>query len=518
MFLLLSLTGCSENIPPSTATGSENESSETTEPVFESTEFSVLIYNVENIFDIDEVALFRDYKQALDTKSGYGPLQFRTKLLNLVEVIKTIDEGKGPDLILFQEFEGDQTPNANLNVEEIRLDPDRPKVADLLLGDVPESYRDLPAYVWTWMALDDAGLDYPYVVSSDYVPPPSADDGPVHANATFSRFPITSTQSHVLQKARSILEATIQIGEFQLTTFNNHWKSGASRQDTEQIRVQNAGVLRSRLDELLQADRYHDVIVGGDLNSHYNQNRIFPDWDQTGVNDVLGSQGVETGLFDQQKADLYNLWFELPLEERGSELYRNTWGTLMQILLTPGLYDEHGIQYIDQSFKVVRIPDLNENPVTGAPFRWMGVEEGTGYSDHFPLLARYRTVNGQKAKPMPLDNPSRSLAVPDTQTVVDLSLVDLSQAKAFSDYQTRNDFEQVSSLGQFVRLEGLVLNGDQLQIESQIGPIDLWIPNREFRNQFKADYETGEDVIVYGQVGWYRGNWQVVLSDPAWLK
>ena len=48
--------------------------------------------------------------------------------------------------------------------------------------------------------------------------------------------------------------------------------------------------------------------------------------------------------------DLYNLWFELPVEQRYSEVWRGRRGTLMHLLVTRGLYDAAGISYVDGSF------------------------------------------------------------------------------------------------------------------------------------------------------------------------
>ena len=66
----------------------------------------------------------------------------------------------------------------------------------------------------------------------------------------------------------------------------------------------------------------------------------------TGLNDVLRSQGNELAVRGPQR-DLYNLWFELPAPERGSDTYRGEWGTLMHLIISRGLYDFRGVQYVD---------------------------------------------------------------------------------------------------------------------------------------------------------------------------
>ena len=47
----------------------------------------------------------------------------------------------------------------------------------------------------------------------------------------------------------------------------------------------------------------------------------------SGINDVLLSAGNEpTDLLPDSK--LYNLWHELPAEQRGSDAWKGKWGTL----------------------------------------------------------------------------------------------------------------------------------------------------------------------------------------------
>lgn len=83
----------------------------------------------------------------------------------------------------------------------------------------------------------------------------------------------------------------------------------------------NATTLRTRLDELLATDPNADFIVAGDLNSHYNQKQRYRAMGTTAINDVLGSQGNELNLRGKDR-DLYNLWFELPSDQRGSDIYK----------------------------------------------------------------------------------------------------------------------------------------------------------------------------------------------------
>jgi len=515
------LAGCQaepevESVPQAEGPEGAAPAAEKSAEVEGSPEFTVLVYNVENLFDVDGVALFDDYTE----ENGYGPPYLLSKVRSVVTTVQAIDGGEGPDIILFQEFEGDQTPSEAGEVAlKMIADGTFPELSEVLTGegDVPARFRDLPAYAWVAAGLAEAGLAYPHIVSAEYDPPPSADDGPVHANATFSRFPITRTVSHPLMRARSILETEIEVHGHPVVFFNNHWKSGAGRVDMETIRLQNASILRKRLDEVLADDPDRDVVLAGDFNSHYNQRSLFPEWPRTGINDVLGSQGDELAIREADTEEpLYNLWFELPFEKRGSELYRGHWGTLMQILLTRGLYDRQGVQYVDQSFEVVVLPGVNAEPLLGAPFRWIAIGDGAGFSDHFPLLARFRVVGAGEPGYVDLNGPSRQRRGPANQPEGRFDEVDLTQARDLSEFGSLEAVRAVENLGQLVRVEGTLQDGRRMMIDSQLGLIELWIPDRDYREKFREAYRDGSRVEFHGLIGWFRGRWQIELAHPSW--
>ena len=340
--------------------------------------FTVVTYNVENLFDADGVAMFDDYK----VDSGYSPRKLLSKLQSITSVLKSVDDGDTPELILFQELEADFTPESRLEDYDAFLEMYRDTtVADMLDAEWSEAYAGFPAAAWLLKALADEGLSGYHVVTAECR---GMDSGIAHTNAIFSTFPIISYEAHPLVQARDILEAEIDVEGQALLVYVNHWKSGASKPNREPIRVENAKVLRSLIDARLEANPQADIIIAGDLNSHYNHSVLFPEL-QTGVNDILGSAGCESF----KESDLYNLWFELSPEARYSEVWRGHIGTLMQMLITPGLYDDSGISYIDGSFDKLVLPGINAD-VIGRPVRWHSTgETGGGASDHFPIYARF---------------------------------------------------------------------------------------------------------------------------------
>lgn len=356
----------------------------TTQEPPEPTTFTVVTYNVENLFDVDDVAMFNDYKLS-DKPFGYTRAKFLTKLENTTAVLKTVNEGKGPEIILFQELESDFTPESTVTDFDAFLDQySGQSVGSMLGSDWSEDYAGFPSAAWLLKSLTDSGLTGYQVVT---VPSRGMDSGIAHTNAVFSKFPILKVERHPLVQARDIIEAEIDVYDHPLYVYVNHWKSGASNPKREPIRVANAKVLRGLIDARLAANPQADIIVAGDLNSHYNHSILYPDI-ETGINDVLGSDGAES--FDRN--DLYNLWFELPPEQRYSEVWKGRRGTLMHMLLTRGLYDNFGISYVDGSYDKLIVPGLNADAI-GRPFKWHFTgETGGGTSDHFPVYARFTTT------------------------------------------------------------------------------------------------------------------------------
>ncbi|CAA6677216.1 MULTISPECIES: endonuclease/exonuclease/phosphatase family protein [unclassified Lentimonas] len=367
-------------------------------------EFTVVAYNVENLFDVDGIAIYKDYTQdEPDDPFTYGRLKLLTKLQNTAAVLKTVNAGAGPEVILFQELEADFTPESGVADLNVFLEQHRETTVEQMLttGWQPE-YAGLPAQAWLLKVLSDAGLvDYSVVVA----PAKAQDVGIAHTNAVFSRFPIQEVQLHELEQARDIFEVTLDVEGHPLTVYVNHWKSGASSPTREPIRAQNATVLRGLVDARLAADPMADIIIGGDLNSHYNHSILYPDV-TTGINDVLGSQGDELAIRELGGVDLYNLWFELPPEQRYSEVWKGNRGTLMHLLITRGLYDQSGVRYVDGSFEVLMVPGLNADPL-GRPLEWnFAGETGGGVTDHFPVAARFSVGSGVAGEFVELETPS----------------------------------------------------------------------------------------------------------------
>jgi endonuclease/exonuclease/phosphatase family metal-dependent hydrolase len=468
--------------------------------------FTVVTYNVENLFDADGVAMFDDYK----VDSGYTPRKLLTKLQSITRVLKSVDDGDTPELILFQELEADFTPESTLEDCDAFLEKYRDTtVAAMLDSEWSEAYAGFPASAWLLKALADEGLSGYQVVTAEHR---GMDSGLAHTNAIFSTFPIISYEAHPLIQARDIIEAELDVEGQPLFVYVNHWKSGASSPNREPIRVENAKVLRSLVDTRLEADPQADIIIAGDLNSHYNHSVLFPEM-QTGVNDILGSAGSESF----GGSDLYNLWFELSPEARYSEVWRGHIGTLMQMLITPGLYDGSGISYIDGSFDKLVVPGINAD-VIGRPVRWHSTgETGGGASDHFPIYARFSVGAFKATSALSTGENVASYALP-------LNVAEYNGDSNLKDARFLNslsDAELIPYVGQLYTVDAIVesIRPLRLKVDRRIWPAYYSDPSfiKEGGLPLYIDNHSGQVRLVV-QFNFYHGKSQLIVEDilGAW--
>lgn len=475
--------------------------------------FTVVVYNVENLFDVDGVSLFDDYRP-----EQYGPQHLARKLENISKVLQRFNGGDGPDIALLCEIEADQTPESTVaDVDAFLKATARTKARTLLTGKdrlTPE-LAGLPAYVWLLKQLRDDRLS-PYRAAVGRWRQDPTGHLVAQTCVVLSRFPIVDQRTHETDGARGILEVQVDVDGHPLHLFDNHWKSGASDPATEHARIGNAQVMRARLDEILAADPNADVIVGGDFNSQYNQKQRYPQMPVAAINDVLRSQGDELALQLSGGPDLYNLWFELPNERRGSDVYKDEWGTLIQMLVTRGLYDFNGIQYLDNTFGVGAFPGLNADEQSRRPVRWQFADGGAGFSDHFPVFAMFRTVDdGRRDEWLMPANPSRTATGPAAGVAAPLPLesaVDVAQLTPDQEFRT------ASNAGKLFRVTGQVISTKPFKLAvhgSTGGEITIWVRDSSVRTPFFARYHAGDVLTVAGELSQYRGEWQIVVPDSA---
>lgn len=461
--------------------------------------YVLVTYNVENLFDNDGIAIFDDYKKIdKEGNSQYDWKDVLHKAQNIAKVVKYAKSGVGPDFLVVNELEADHS-EAELDLvpdlNEWENDFSNRSLAELLEQDVHLSSVQI-----LWLALKEAGMVYEIAVGvpEQKMGKPSS----VQMNAIFSRKGLVNSSviAHPTERARAILEAHFTIEDENLVLFANHWKSGASSADDEVIRAQNASVLKSRVDELLSENPNLDIIVTGDLNVSYNQHLLMKDKVQrVSLSDVLGVNGIEAS-----PDYLYNLWHELPYEDRGSDTYRGNWGTLMHIILNSAWYDDKGFQYIDQSFGVLAIAGLNQREHSKEPIRWSSYGNGYGFSDHFPVYFSFKKATTSFEALQPKSN--ENVYSMERGKNVKVRYERPASVQEFQENRLNDD-----AIGTYYNLPVNAFSADLKEVGSS--SVAVYFQNANVRKKAQKMSSENELTYIIGRFDTYRGKTQFVIED-----
>ena len=489
------------------------------------TSYSLVTYNVENLFDADGVAVYSDYLPTdRQGNSQYSPADVYTKISHIIEVLKAYEDGAGPDIVTLVELESDHTPNDHgfTDPADFLGQYAYTSLQRMLNEEFDEQVSQLPSEWLLLKGMQDALLG-PYELEVGE-PNLSISGKPesVQKNVVYSKYPILreKTRIHPTERARPILEVWIDLDGDELGVFVNHWKSGASSEEMEKIRVGNAKVLEARVNEIFEEDPMADLVLAGDFNADYNQ-KYRHGFAETALQDIIMVQGDEASVVNaarQMRPQWYNLWYEWPIDERGSDTYRGYWGTLMQLIISNGMYDKNGLSYVNQSFKVDDF-GFNTYSVSGMPKRWSSFGTGSGYSDHLPLSMLI--TKAQEAFDGPYSSQDDQLWQP---IAVEYSRPEeLLDSQAF---ETGEAFLKMHYYDQYFKLEGqlsiygkIVIMGTEIDVYAPAFNIGDFAEELIDKN-IGESVNTPDSILVefIGRWSQYRGNWQFVIESKAFIQ
>lgn len=483
--------------------------------------YTLVTYNVENLFDGDGTAIYDDYNTTdKDGNDLYTKEDILTKVKNAVRVLKQYNNGKGPDIAVIVELESDYSPaqkgTKKLSYSEFLAKYSNTTLDKMLGAEFNAEVADLPSDYLLLKGMQDAGMwDYE-LASGDSPKSSKGQPTTVQKTAVYSRFPIITekTKIHPLHRARPILETWINVDGNELAVFANHWKSGASSAEMEEIRVQNAKVLRTRLNELIKENEFVDFVLAGDFNSDYNQKARY-NFKTSAVNDVLKSVGDEGEFFHKDGTEVYNLWYEAPINERGSDTYRGFWGTLMQIMVSKGMYDQRGVYYVDNTLERGDF-GFNTFSSSGEPKRWSSTFSGSGYSDHLPISMQF-SVGEQSDSTDPIFIQSDSFSSNDDDEWKPISVEYNIPTEFFTieDFMKEDPTKSAKYYGAYFYLPATVNAKYDLVVNGKT--FDMYAPSFNPKEVLEEVKNSGKEIMFYGRFSQYRGNWQFIVESPDFL-
>jgi hypothetical protein len=314
--------------------------------------FSVMFYNVENLFDTIDDPLTNDAEFLPGGRYQWAAERYQTKLNQLARVISADEAGDYPAIIGLCE------------TENIRV------LKDLVAHPLLDGFYHIVHYD----SPDGRGIDVALLYRDAFFRVITS--APLQVRVPFD----------LDFRTRDILYVQGVAGEDTLHIYVNHWSSRRGGTEvSEPKRVRSAEVLRNHLDSVAQHFNKFNAIIMGDLNDEPHNRSVAG---------VLGAirPGAEAPS-NAQKPVLYNLAMTIPEGEGTYYYWRDKkWNILDQIIVTASLADSTHRHNTIQSghFSVIR-PNwlLKEDQGALIPFSTFARDYQGGYSDHLPVKVTF---------------------------------------------------------------------------------------------------------------------------------
>ncbi|KJF44670.1 hypothetical protein LH29_04235 [Draconibacterium sediminis] len=312
-------------------------------------EFSILFYNVENLFDVRNDSLTADDEFTPSGERHWTRKRFENKINNISKVILNAGGWQMPDLIALAEIE-------NRYVLE-KLTEDTP------LNTTPYKiiHKESP---------DPRGIDVALIYNSETFYP-----------LDYAYYPLEDKNGGV-RRSREILYVLgkVNCGD-SIHVFVNHWPSRYSGLlETRPARQQAARLLLSKYKEIIQKNEKAKVVIVGDFN------------DQPGDESIAQDLGAADSL-NSKSAGLYNLSLPWMKQEEGTLKYQGQWFVFDQIIVSPELLTAtNGLKTKPENATICKLPFLFEPDETRGGRKlhrtYTGFRYNGGFSDHLPILLK----------------------------------------------------------------------------------------------------------------------------------
>ncbi len=311
-------------------------------------EFTVLFYNVENLFDTSNDPATEDDEFTPGSQLNWNQEKYEKKINDLAHVISLVNPSELPEIVGLAEVENDKVLNDLVMNDRLRA------------GNYSVIHFESP---------DERGIDVALIYRPDEFIAEESKPIPVI-------FPFDSsetTRDILYVKGKTKNKETFYF-------FVNHWKSRSEGvQETEARRIYTAITLRKEIDLIINKEPDAKIIVMGDLNDEPT-NRS--------VHEMLMANNKRKNA---NSRELYNLMYDLHnTGNAGSYFYRGTWNMLDNLIISQSLLkDKSGYHTDYEGGKIFRQDWMlysDEKYKESVPNRtYGGPQYYGGISDHFPI-------------------------------------------------------------------------------------------------------------------------------------
>lgn len=306
----------------------------------ERSEYTVVSYNVENLFDTMDDPKIPDEEFLPDSEKKWDDKAYQKKLNDLVKVISEVNSKELPEIVGLVEVENRKVLEDLVNTAEL-------KNLYAIIHEESPDYR---------------GIDVSLIYRRDAFKEISHEVLPV-------LFPDDPNF-----KTRDILHVTGKIRNKTVHLFVNHWPSRIGGDDkTEPKRVLAASILKSKTDQILAADPKARIIIMGDMNDEPANKSL--------------KETLEAGSPDSG-SELVNLMFPDDNAGLGTYFYSGNWNMLDNLVVSKSLVKGKGIHVENNKgyiFSSEWMIFTNKNGAKTPNRTYVGNKNVGGVSDHFPV-------------------------------------------------------------------------------------------------------------------------------------
>ena len=303
-------------------------------------EYTVMSYNVENLYDTVDDPKIPDEEFLPESEKKWTPARYQKKLTDLSRVISEINPKEMPELIGLAEIE-------NQTVLEDLIHTAKLNNRYAIVHEESPDYR---------------GIDVALLYRKD-----------AFTEMTHEVIPVVFPDDPNF-KTRDILHVTGKIRNKTVHVFVNHWPSRIGGDEkTEPKRVLAASVLKKSVDQVLAADPKARIIIMGDMNDEPANKSL---------EETLGAKAPGSG------AELVNLMMPDDSAGKGTYFFAGNWNMLDNLVVSESVLKGNGMQVENGKgfiFSTDWMTYTNKNGEKTPNRTYVGNKYVAGVSDHFPV-------------------------------------------------------------------------------------------------------------------------------------
>ncbi len=320
-------------------------------------DYRILFYNVENLFDTKDDSLKNDAEFLPQGKKYWTWKKYQDKCSKIAKVIMAVGGWEVPEVVGLCEIENRKTLNGILYSTPLKK------------ANYQVIHRESP---------DHRGIDVALFYQADrFFPIDTAFLTLTYPNRTHS-----STREILYVKGSTHTDDTLHL-------FVNHWPSRWGGQlESEHKRIAAATLLRNQVDSIFKQHSKAKIIIMGDFND-------YPD--NKSLKQTLNAYHPNENFKNDK---LYNLASILSETQTiASHKYQGVWGMLDQFIVSGALINTNGILQVKPENMFIFAPNYlleKDNSHKGIrPYRtYIGYKYHGGFSDHLPVyLDLWRTLD-----------------------------------------------------------------------------------------------------------------------------